>query len=140
MAILNAVPFDVRVPEDVFLLSLADSNSFDRYIKLKFGSRLNSSVAQAFQDFHYFLFEAKEDEFQKLKSRLLPNDCVKSIGKILKKDQMILANFDQMFVFFSETLDTFSHLSNGVLLVQFSFFFSDSLEILNAYLKSQLEM
>lgn len=143
VAILSAVPNDRRVSEDIFTQALSEANSFDRYISLRFKSAINSSLTQAFQDFHFFLFEAKEDEFNVLRKQILPRDSVKSINKILKKDHLVMANFDQFFLFFSGVLDTFVHLSSmssGVLLVQFSFFLSDSLEVLSQYIENQFEM
>ena len=143
VAILSAVPNDRRVSEDIFTQALSEANSFDRYISLRFKSAINSSVTQAFQDFHFFLFEAKEDEFNALRKQILPRDSVKSINKVLKKDHLVMSNFDQFFLFFSGVLDTFAHLSSmssGVLLVQFSFFLSDSLEALSRYIENQFEM
>ena len=143
VAILSSVPVDRRVSEDIFMQALSEANSFDRYISLRFKNAFNSSTTQAFQDFHYFLFESKEDEFNSLKRRILPKDSVRSVHKMFKKDQLVLANFDQFFLFFSSMLDTFIHLSSmssGVLLVQFSFFLSDSLESLNQYIESQFEL
>lgn len=143
VSIFSAVPLDRRVSEDIFTQALSEANSFDRYITLRFKSTFNSTVTQAFQDFHYFLFEAKEDEFNALKKQLLPRDCIKSLSKVLKINQLVLANFDQIFLFFSNVLDTFVHLSSmssGVLLVQFSFFLSDCLESLNQYIESQFEL
>jgi hypothetical protein len=143
VAILSSVPNDRRVSEDIFIQALSEANSFDRFISLRFKSAFNSSVIQAFQDFHYFLFESKEDEFNLLRKQILPRDSVKSIKKVLKKDHLVMANFDQFFLFFSGVLDTFSHLSSmssGVLLVQFSFFLSDCLEVLNNYIGNQFEM
>lgn len=143
VGILSAVPIDRRVSEDIFMQALSEANSFDRYITLRFKNTFNSTVTQAFQDFHFFLFEAKEDEFNSLKKQFLPRDSVKSINKIMKKDQLVIANVDQFFMFFSNVLDTFVHLSSmssGVLLVQFSFFLSDCLESLNQYIESQFEL
>lgn len=141
--ILAAVPLDRRVSEDIFTQSLSEANSFDRYITLRFKNTFTSTVTQAFQDFHFFLFEAKEDEFNTLKRQLLPPNCLKSLHKVLKKDQLVLANFDQFFLFFSGVLQTFSHLSSmssGVLLVQLSFFLSDCLESLNIYIETQFQL
>ena len=143
VSIFAAVPSDRRVSEDIFTQALSEANSFDRYISLRFENVLNSSLTQAFQDFHYFLFEAKEEEFGKLVKRLLPKDSVRSVSKLLKKDQLVIVNFDQFFLFFSGVLDTFIHLSSmssGVLLVQFSFFLSDCLESLNQYIESQFDL
>ena len=141
--ILSAVPIDRRVSEDIFTQSLSEANSFDRYITLRFKNKFTSTVTQAFQDFHYFLFEAKEDEFNALKRQILPESCLKSLHKVLKKDQLVIANFDQFFMFFSGISDTFVHLSSmssGILLVQFSFFLCDCLESLNEYIETQFQM
>lgn len=143
VGILSAVPLDRRVSEDIFMQALSEANSFDRYITLRFKNTFNSTVTQAFQDFHYFLFEAKEDEFNSLKKQFLPKDSIKNFNKLIKKDQLVLANFDQFFMFFSNVLDTFVHLSSmssGVLLVQFSFFLSDCLESLNQYIENQFQL
>lgn len=148
VSILSAVPLESRVSEDLFMQSLSEANSFDRYIKVRFdnkSNRIKSTVTQAFQDFHYFLFEAKEDEFNALKSQILPKDCTKSIHKILNTEnrQLYITNFDRFFQFFSEVLEIFVHLSSmstGVLLVQFSFFVSDCLESLNQYIENQFDL
>jgi hypothetical protein len=143
VTILASVPQDRRVSEDIFMQALSDANSFDRYIGLRFRNAFNSNITQAFQDFHYFLFEAKEEEFVSLQKRLLPRDAVKNMARLLRKDQLVLNNFDQFFLFFSGVLDTFIHLSSmssGVLLVQFSFFISDSLDVLSQYIETQIEL
>ena len=143
VGILSAVPIDRRVSEDIFMQALSEANSFDRYITLRFKNTFTSTVTQAFQDFHFFLFEAKEDEFNSLKKQFLPKDSVKSFKKVMKKDQLVIANVDQFFMFFSNVLETFVHLSSmssGVLLVQFSFFLSDCLESLNQYIEAQFEL
>lgn len=143
VSILAAVPPDRRVSEDIFTQALSEANTFDRYISLRFQNTLNSTLTQAFQDFHFFLFEAKEEEFAELVKKLLPKDSVRSVSKVLKKDQLVIGNFDQFFLFFSGVLDTFIHLSSmssGVLLVQFSFFLSDCLESLNQYIESQFDL
>lgn len=139
-SICASVPEDRRVSDDLFMQAFTAANSFDRFLTLKYRNRFTSRVAQAFQDYHFFLFEAKEDEFFKLKDKLLPKDCVKSINKVLKRDQMILANFDQIFLFFSDTLDTLSGLSSNILMVQMSFFLSDCIEVLNTYLMDQIKL
>ena len=141
--ILSAVPMDRRVSEDIFTQALSEANSFDRYITLRFKNTFTSTVTQAFQDFHYFLFEAKEDEFYTLKRQILPANCLKSLQKVIKKDQLVLANFDQFFLFFSGVLETFVHLSSmssGILLIQFSFFLSDCLENLDEYIEAQFQL
>lgn len=142
VTVLSAVPLDRRVSEDIFTQALSEANSFDRYISLRFKNTFTSTVTQAFQDFHYFLFEAKEDEFFALKRQLLPSNCLKSLSKVLKKDQLVIANFDQFFLFFSGVLETFVHLSSmssGILLVQFSFFLSDCIEDINTYIEAQFQ-
>ncbi len=140
VAILSSVPDDRRVSDDIFMQALISANSFDRFLTLKFRNKFTSTVAQAFHDFHYFLFEAKEDEFLKLKDKLLPKDSVKSLSKVIRKDQLVFANFDQIFLFLSNTLETFSTLSNCILMVQISFFLSDCVEVLNGYFQFQIEV
>lgn len=140
VAILSSVPDDRRVSDDIFMQALISANSFDRFLTLKFRNKFTSTVAQAFHDFHYFLFEAKEDEFLKLKDKLLPKDSVKSLSKVIRKDQLVFANFDQIFLFLSNTLETFSTLSNSILMVQISFFLSDCVEVLNGYFQFQIEV
>ena len=140
-SILSAVPFDRRVSEDLFCKSLSDANSFDRFLNLRFRRQFTSTVAHIFQEYHYFLFEAKEDQFRALMNKLLPKDCTKSVSKVLKKDQQVLANFDQFFLFFSGLLTDFTHLStNGMLLVHLSFFVGESLEGLQQYIMAQLDL
>jgi hypothetical protein len=138
--ILSAVPAEKRVDEDLFMKSLSDANSFDRFVNLKFRGQFVSTVAAIFQDYHYFLFEAKEDQFKALMSKHLPKDCTKSLGKVLKKDQLVLASFDQFFLFFSGMFEDYVHLSKGLLLIHFAFFVGESLEALRKYLHSQLDL
>jgi hypothetical protein len=140
VTILSSVPDDRRVSDDIFMQALTAANSFDRFLTLKFRNKFTSSVAQAFHDFHFFLFEAKEDEFLKLMDKLLSKDCVKSSAKVIRKDQMVLSNFDQIFLFLSNTVETFSTLSNNILMVQMSFFLSDCIEYLNVFFQSQIQL
>lgn len=140
VTILSSVPDDRRVSDDIFMQALTAANSFDRFLTLKFRNKFTSTVAQSFQDFHFFLFEAKEEEFLRIKERLLPKDCVKSIGKVIRKDQLVFANFDQIFLFLSNMTETFAGLSSNILMVQMSFFLSDCIENLNEYFRDQVQM
>ena len=141
--ILSSVPAEIRIKEDLFIQSLSEANSFDRYIQIRFKERIKSTVTQAFQDFHYFLFESKEDEFIALKKKILPKDSIRSVNRIMSVNLLLIVDFDRFFTFFSDVLNMFIHLSSmssGVLLVQFSFFLSDCLESLNEYIENQFDL